>query len=271
MTLLLKYIVLGTSVVWSFFYVTVQDMPGEFVGFQNYINLFQQSDFKVYFGNTIVYLLLTLLLTFPTPIIQAVILNEIRNKKLKNWFSTMYILPAVIPGTVTIVIWKWIWNPEYGIANFLFSLVGLEGQAWLSDPALVKFCIIFPGILGGGLSVLLYYAAILGISQDVYEAAELDGCSGWKKVRYIILPNIKFIVMVQLIMTTIGTFQIMDVIFQFTNGGPAGASNSLGLNIYKLFNEKFQYGMGSALSTFLLFIICIITLIQLKVNKTETE
>ncbi|WP_206538857.1 carbohydrate ABC transporter permease [Metabacillus indicus] len=270
-TLLLKYVTIGTSVTWSFFNVTVQDMPGEFVGLQNYINLFTAPDFGITFGNTLVYLGLTLLLCFLVPIIQAVILNEIRSKKLKNWFSTLYILPAVIPGTVIIVIWRWIWNPEYGVANYIFGLFGLENQAWLSDPELVKLCIVIPGILGGGLSVLLYYAAILGVPKDIYEAAELDGCSGWKKVRYIILPNIKFIILVQLIMTVIGTFQIMDVIFQFTNGGPAGASNSLGLNIYKLFNEQFQYGQGSALSTVLLLIIAIITLIQLKVSKTDAD
>lgn len=270
-TLLLRYVVLGTTITWSFFHVTVSDIPGKFVGLQNYIALFTRSDFPVYFGNTLIYLVLTLILTFPVPILQAIILHEIRNKKLKNWFSTLYILPAVIPGTVYIVIWTWIWNPDYGLANFIFGLFGLGHQSWLSDPQLVKFCIVFPGILGGGLSVLLYYAAILGISEDIYEAADLDGCTGWRKVLYIILPNIKFIVLIQLIMTVIGTFQIMDVIFQFTNGGPAGASNSLGLNIYKLFMEQYQYGQGSALSTFLLFVIAIITLIQLKINKSEAE
>lgn len=269
-TFLLRYLTLGTSVFWSFFNVSVMNMPGEFIGIQNYINLFTRQDFWTSLANTLVYLGLTLLICFPMPIIQALILNEIRSAKIKNWFSTLYILPAVIPATVSIVIWRWIWNPEYGVANYIFSLLGLPAQAWLGDPQLVKFAIIFPGILGGGLGVLLYYAAILGISNEVYEAASLDGCTGIKKMRYIILPNIKFVVFVQLITTTINTFQIMDVIFQYSNGGPAGASNSIALNIYKLYNDQFNYGQGSALSTILLLIIAVITLIQLKVNQSET-
>lgn len=266
-TILLRYATLGTSIFWSFFNVTVTEMPGKFVGFENYINLISSKEFSQVLINTLVYVGLTFLLCFPIPIIQAVILSEIKSKRLKNWFSTLYIIPAVIPGTIVIVIWRWIWNPQYGIANYILSLLNVAPQAWLADPNLVKLCIIFPGILGGGLTVLLYYAAILGIPQDIVEAASLDGCTGWKKMRYITLPNIKFLITVQVITTFIGTFQITDTIFQYTNGGPAGASNSIGLNIYKLFNERFKYGEGSALSTILLVIIAVLTLIQLKMDK----
>lgn len=271
MTILLRYVTLGTSFVWSFFNVTVADMPGKFVGLQNYTDLFESAAFKQSFINTMVFVGLTFLFCFPIPIIQALILNEIRNKRLKNWFSTLYILPAVIPGTIIIVIWRWIWNPQYGIANYLLSFLNIPAQTWLGDPNFVKFCIIFPGILGGGFTVLLYYAAILGVSDDIIEAAAIDGCTGMKKIRYIIMPNIKFMIGVQIIMTLIGTFQISDSIFQYTGGGPAGASNSLGLHIYKLFNEEFKYGHASALSIILLVIITILTIIQLKADKSNED
>ncbi len=270
-TILLRYVTIGTSIFWSLFNVTVKEMPGKFMALQNYTNLITSKEFSQVFINTIIYVGLTFILCFPIPIIQAVVLSEIRNMKLRNWLSTLYIVPAVIPGTIIIVIWKWIWNPQYGIANYILGLLNLPSQAWLGDSNLVKLCIIFPGILGGGLTVLLYYAAILGISKDIIEAASLDGCTGLKKMRYITIPNITFIIKVQVIATIIGTFQITDTIFQYTNGGPAGASNSIGLNVYKLFNERFKYGEGSALSTILLVIIALLTLLQIKMDKSNKQ
>lgn len=270
-TILLRYVTLGISFFWSFFNVTVAEMPGKFLGLQNYFDLIDSAAFKQSLVNTLLYVGLTFVMCFPIPILQALILNEIRNKKIKNWISTFYILPAVIPGTIVIVIWRWIWNPQYGIANYLLQALQIPPQAWLGDPNLVKFCIVFPGILGGGFAVLLYYAAILGVSDDIVEAAAIDGCTGIKKIRYIILPNIKFMIGVQVITTIIGTFQISDTIFQYTAGGPAGASNSLGLHIYKLFNEEFKYGHASALSIILLVVIAVLTMIQLAVDKSTQD
>lgn len=268
-TILLRYATLGTAFFWSLHNVTVSEMPGKFIGVKNYTDLMASAAFSQSFVNTLVFVGLTFLICFPVPIIQALILNEIRHKKTKNWLSTLYIIPAVIPGTIVIVIWRWIWNPQYGIANYLLGLLNLPPQSWLGDPNLVKFCIVFPGILGGGFTVLLYFAAMLGVPDDIIEAASIDGCVGWRKIRFIILPNIKFMISVQVITTMIGTFQIADSIFQYTSGGPAGASNSLGLHIYKLFNEEFIYGQGSALSIILLVIIAVLTAVQLIVDKSS--
>lgn len=262
-TLLLRYVTMGTTIVWSFHNVKVGDIPGTFIGLRNYSNLFTSSAFSQAFLNTLIYVGLTFLICFPIPLIQAVILSEIHKEKLKNIFTTLYIIPAVIPGTILIVIWKWIWNPQYGIANLLLKFFGMEPQIWLANADLVKMCIVLPGILGGGFTVMLYYAAILGIPQDVVEASRLDGCAGFKKLRYITFPNIRFILMVQVITTMIGTFQISDSIFQYTNGGPAGASSSLGLSIYQFYMEQYEYGKGSALSVILLVVIAVLTMIQL--------
>ncbi len=266
-TLFLRYYTMIQSLMWSFFNYDIANPPGEFIGLENYIHLLTSEEFWKSLANTGIFLLLGLALNFWVPIVQALFLSEA--KRGRSLFSTIYIIPAVVPGTVNIVIWKWIWNPQYGLANKLLNFFGAEGQMWLSDDKWVKFCIMFPGILGGGLSVLLYLSAILGISEDISEAACLDGCTKLKKIWYIVLPNISFLIKIQLIMYTIGTLQIMDSVFQYTKGGPAGASNTIALNIYKLYGERFVYGQGSAAASILLLLIAVITMIQMNAEKKE--
>ena len=206
---------------------------------------------------------------FFIPLIQALLLNELQ--KLQKFFTTLYIIPALIPTSVNVIIWKWIWHPQYGVANQIVQFFGCEPQVWLSDPNLVKFCIIFPGVLGGGLTVLLYLSAIQGISQDTIEAASLDVCTGFKKIRYIILPNISFMIFIQLIMCVIQTMQLLDVPYMYASGGPSGASTTQGIFIYNAFNEDLNYGRGSAASIILLIVIAVLTMVQMHFDKMEKE
>lgn len=266
-TLILKYYTIGSAIQLSFFRYNIQDPPGRFVGLQNFANLFKDSDYWQSWRNTLAYLVLSLAITFFIPIIQALFLEEII--RLRSLASTIYILPAVIPGTVNIVLWKWIWNPSYGAANYLLKLFGGTPQTWMSDTHWVKFCIIFPGIIGGGIGVLMYLAAIYGISEDIKEAAQLDGCTGFKRMIYITLPNIKFLIFINFVMSTIGAMQILDSVFQYTNGGPALASESMPLYIYHNYMVKFNYGMGSAASLTLMLVIALLTLFQLKLNEKQ--
>lgn len=268
-TLILRYYTIFRAFYLSFFRYNVANPPGEFVGFENFKELFADSYYWNSWKNTLIFLVLVLSLTFFIPIIQALFLEQI--VRVRGLASTVYILPAVIPGTVNIILWKWIWNPEFGVANYIFKIFGSEPMLWLSDKEWVKFCIIFPGIIGGGIGVLLYLAAILGISEDIKEAAKLDGCSGIKRVFYITLPNITFLIFIQMILTTMGALQILDAPYQYTNGGPAHASESLPLLIYNLYNVNFNYGKGSAASMTLMLIISIITFIQLKLNNHQSD
>jgi len=268
-TFVLRYYTIFQAFRISFYQYDVSNPPGRFVGFQKFIELFKNSDYWQAWKNTIVFLVLMIVLNFFVPIIQALLLGEIT--KLKGLFSTLYILPAVIPLTINIALWKWVWEPEYGVANYFLKIFGAEQIAWLSSSQWVKFCIIFPGIIGGGFAVLLYLAAILAISDDVKEAAKLDGCTGIKRIFYITLPNIKFIILIQFVLTTISALQLLDLPFQFTDGAPAGASRSLPLFIYHYYTRNYDYGQGSAAAMTLMLIISIITYIQLRLNNQESE
>lgn len=268
-TLWLRYYPMLKTLFMSFFNYDTISPPGEYVGLKNYQALFKTNYFWEAWGNTFAFLFLTLLLVFFVPLIQAIFLNEInRGRKL---FTTIYLITTLIPMSVNVIVWKWIWHPDYGIANQIFEFFGGSAQMWLSNPELTKFCIVFPGIIGGGVNVLLYLAAIQGIPQDVFEASELDGCTGWRKVTYIILPNIRFIIVIQLILSCITTMQILDVPYQYTSGGPSGASTSLGIFIYNSVYTDLNYGKATAASVTLFIVIAILTVLQMKLDKSSAN
>ncbi len=109
----------------------------------------------------------------------------------------------------------------------------------------------------------------MDIPEEIYESASIDGCDGWKKIRYIILPNIRFLVGIQLILTTISTIQILDLPYQFTSGGPSGASTSMGIYIYNTVNQDLSYGRGNAAAMLVFLIIAILVFFQLKLEKSD--
>ena len=268
-TLVLKYYPILKALMMSFFRFDPINPPGTFIGFDNYINMFKMDFYWEAWGNTLVFLILQLTMCFFIPLLQALFLNELIHTQ--KTFTTLYIIPALVPTSVNVIIWKWIWHPDYGMANQVMKFIGVEPQLWLSDPELVKFCIIFPGVLGGGLSVLLYLSAIQGVSADIMESASLDGCCGWKKIRFMILPNIKFMIFIQLIISGVNTMQILDIPYMYTSGGPSGFSTSQGIFIYNTFQNDLNYGRGSAASIVLLIAIIILTIFQMRFERSERE
>lgn len=268
-TLWLKYYPIFSAFFISLFKYDPINPPGKFVGFENYTGLFGMQFYWEAWKNTFIFLLLQLGMCFLIPLIQALLLNELR--RLQRGLTTLYILPALIPTSVNVIIWKWIWHPDYGVANQIVKFFGGEPLSWLSDPKLVKFCIIFPGVLGGGLMVLLYLSAIQGVSSDIMESAALDGCTGFKKIFYIILPNISFMIFIQFIISVITTMQLLDAPYMYASGGPSGASTTQGIFIYNAFNQDLNYGRGSAASVVLLFVIAVLTMVQMRFEKSEKE
>lgn len=263
----LRYYPIGRAFYMSMFNYDPVSPPGKFVGLKNFINIFATSFYWEAWRNTFIFMLLTIVLVFWVPLVQSIFLNEIM--KGRKFFTTVYLITTLIPMSVNVIIWRWIWNPEYGLANQIFQFFGGSAQLWLSNPKLTKFCIIFPGIVGGGVNVLLYLAAIQGISPSIYEAAALDGCVGWQKIRYIILPNLRFIIVIQLILTCISSMQILDIPFQFASGGPSGVSTSMGIYIYNSVYTDLSYGKSAAASVTLFIVIAILTVLEMKLDKSE--
>ncbi|MBP1994425.1 carbohydrate ABC transporter permease [Paenibacillus eucommiae] len=268
-TVWLRYYPMMQAMYVSFFQYDVIHPPGKFIGLKNYLFLLNQEAYWDAWMNTLVFTALILIITFIPPIIQALLLSELY--KGRKFFSTLFLIPALVPLSVNVILWKWIWHPDYGFANAVLKFLGLQPLQWLNDADLTKFSIIFPGIVGGGVAVLLYLAAIMGVAKEINEAASIDGCTGFRRMLYITLPNIRFLIFIQLIITVIGAFQLLDAPFQFTGGGPAGVSTSMGVFIYNTVQQDLSYGRANAASVLLFIVIAIITIFQVRMNKSQSE
>lgn len=262
---LFKYIPIVQAFRMSLYNWSILNPPGEFVGLNNFKDAFSSSLFWIAWRNNIALFFLGLMLGFWPPLVQAVMLNEL--KKGQYLFRLSYLLPLMVPAMAGLVLWKWIYNAEYGVLNSIVGTFGLAAQDWLGNPKLAKFSIMLPGLLGGGMGVMVYLSAIKGIPSELFESAEIDGAGPFQKLRFILLPRIRFILLIQFILALATGFQIFDQIFVLTGGGPVDSTRVVTLLIYRYAFENYQMGYASAIALIMFVAVLIATAIQMKVSK----
>ena len=254
------------SIVMSFF--KAQGIRLEkFVGFQNYVEVFQHPDFKSAFFNTFAYTFLSLVIGFIVPIILAIVINEIIH--FKGFFRVSIYLPNVIPGLAVAIMWLYIYRAgKTGLLNIILGNFGIPPQAWLTKAHLViPLIVLFMTWRSAGATTLIYLAALQGIDPELYESATIDGAGLWARLRYITLPQIYNLARMLLILQIIFVFQVLYEPLILTNGGPNNASISLMLLVYKYAFEKFDYPKASAISVIIAFILIILTTVYNKIIK----
>jgi multiple sugar transport system permease protein len=263
-----KYYPIFQGMFVSFFRFSVAKPPGQFIGFQNYLRLFKDAELKTAVINTLEFTGISFVCGFWGPILLAILVNEVRHTK--TFFRTAYFLPAISPGIGMLVLWKYIWQPDYGLANYILSLVGLPPQLWLNDVKLVKWVIFFPSLLiWGGFNYLIYLAAVQDIPQELFESASIDGAGIMQKLRHILLPGISPIVRIMVILQIIGAMQIFDQPYIMTGGGPAGASETVALYAFKTAYTGQDFGYAMSVLVCLFIVLVILSYIQLRLQKEE--
>ncbi len=252
-----------------------------FVGLNNFAELLwfhgeggqlvaNDPDFWKYLWNTI-FLMLGIPLGIAGSLVTAMLLNQkIRGVTV---FRTIYFLPSICSGVAVALLWRWIYNPEYGLLNALLSkLVHMqETPMWLYNPALAKPSLIIMGLWAGigGMNCLLYLAGLQGIPQEYYEAADIDGAGSWQKFRHItwklLSPTTFFIA----VMSIIGGFQggFMQA-FLMTSGGPAGSTTTIMYYIYNnAFGGFYRMGYACAIAWVLFVLVLGFTIINWRVGS----
>lgn len=254
------WIPLLTSIKLSFF-STKGFQVQDFVGFQNYINVFHHPDFLAALRNTFIYIGWSLLIGFFTPILVAILISE--TVLMKGFFRAAVYFPAMIPGLASTLIATFFFlGSKSGVLNILLGKVGFESQTWLSHPTwTIPIIIILCTWRGFGGTSLIYMANISSISAELYEAAAIDGAGYFKRVRHIIIPSVTPLAKTLLILQIISVFQILYEPLIMTNGGPNNASISIMQLVYRYAFEKFDYASASALSVIICFILIIISAI----------
>jgi len=242
----------------------------KFVGISNYLDLIHDPVFwfEVRSTLTIVSMLVPLLIVLSLFISVVVV----KMSRFRSFFRAAFYLPSVSAGVVTSLVWLWIFNPAYGLLNYLLSLFGLGPLIWLGEPTLAKLSVVVVVLSWViGANVILYMSALLGVPKSIYEAAEIDGANSTQKFFKITLPLITPTTLYVLVMSTIGAFQIWEAIYFLTGGGPAYATTTFVYRVYQLGFLYFEFGKASTHAVVLFAIIFMISYFQFKFLKKELE
>ncbi len=238
----------------------------KWIGLGNYQALLQEDLFWTSMRNTIYYVVGVV----PAGLILSLLLAIAMNQKLRGivFFRSIFFLPTITSSVAISLMWLWIYNPEFGVLNFLLKQVGVKGPTWLSSSTWAMPAIIIMAIWRGlGYNMLIYLAGLQGIPDVYYEAAEIDGAGGWAKFRNITLPLLTPTTFMLLILSLIGAFQVFEYTYVMTGGGPVYATLTIVLHIYNNAFRSFKMGYASALAYVLFAILLILTLIQLRLQK----
>jgi multiple sugar transport system permease protein len=189
------------------------------------------------------------------------------NRDIKGvaWFRTIFYLPSVISGVAVSLLWMWIFNPDFGILNhLLWKFFRIQGPAWIASEEWVIPSLIIMSLWGIGGGIVIYLAGLQGIPTELYEAAEIDGAGGWRKLINITLPMISPVIFFNLVMGIIGSFQVFTQAYVMTNGGPNNASLFMVLYLYRNAFQYFSMGYASAIAWILFMIIMALTMLVFK-------
>lgn len=244
-----------------------------FVGIDNFIRLTQDSVFKKSLINQVFYTGFAVAFNLFFPFLAAELLSFVKNKIASSTIKMTFIIPMLIPTIVVILIWKFMYNEYFGFNSILdfLNLSDLKHN-WLADTqtALTSVILIgFPFI--SGLYFLIYHSAINGISNEVQEAAQLDGCTGIRLIRYIHIPTIKPYIRIIFMLSMIGSLQNYGLVAATTGGGPGYDTYMLSLHMYKTAFGSYEMGYASSMGIIIIGIIVILTIVGQKFFKEKED
>ena len=260
---------ISSSLVISF---TDWDLLGSmsFTGFENYIRLFQDPEFWISFRNTIFFIIGYLPLVIVFGLACALLLNK--EMRFRAFFRATFFLPVITSWVAVSLVWKWLYNPEYGLINYILSTIGIDGPQWLNDPSTAMIGIILASAWKDiGFVMVLFLGGLQNISPSYYEAASIDGASKFRQLWNITIPLLAPTTFFVTIISLINSFQVFDQVMIMTGGGPGGSTVVMVQNIYNYAFRYFEMGYASAMSWILFLVIFFFTWIQMKIQDRGTK
>lgn len=262
MTLYLAFVGLPILQVVGFsFFSWDNGIVQSFVGLENYARLGSDQVFWAALGHNAIWVVLTLAFPLLAGLLLAAILAD-RGATTVRWLGAMYFIPRTIPLVVAGIIWGWIYNPIFGLLNFLLQAIGLGdlAGAWLAQE---NSALLSLNVVGAwtffGFCVVIYLAAIQSIDPSLYEAASLDGAGWWQKFRTITVPLLRSTTLFLGLYAAIEAMRFFDLVWVTTGGGPGYATEVLTTHIYKTFFLVGDFGYAATLSVVLLAIVLAIS------------
>jgi multiple sugar transport system permease protein len=240
--------------------------PADWVGWENFREVMGDPLFVVAWRNTLQYTLYTLLFGYLVPIVLALAVNELR--KSVSYFRLAFYLPVMLPPVVSVFLWKWLYNPDSGLLNALLGLVHVAPQPWLQSPNTAMISIVIVATwAGAGGAMLIYLAALQGVPAHLYDAAEVDGASVFRKLWHVTLPQIRGVMLLLFVLQIISSMQVFIEPFAMTGGGPVHATTTVLLLIYQYAFQDGSFGKASALGVLLFIALVIFSLLYFLVTR----
>lgn len=241
-----------------------------FVGFRNYARALHDPFFIVTLRNTVEYAVLTVPAAITCGLVVALMISQL--PRFRGFFRGTVYFPLVVPIVIAANVWAYIVNRDFGPLNYILRFIGIARIDWLGNPTIAIPTIVLEEIWRGfGFYVIVLSAALLAIPREVDEAARIDGATGLRVAWSITIPLLRPALAFCVVMATIWNFQIFDVVYVLTQGGPAGATATVSWYIYEQAFQANNPGIASTMSIFLLAMIVTLSLAQLRYFRSDVE
>lgn len=239
--------------------------PPEFVGLNNWAAMFKDALFWQSLKVTSIYTVFNV----PVALTFAFLLALLMNVRVRgiSFFRTLYYLPSLVSGVAVAMLWMWLLNPKFGLINWLLSLVGIAGPEWIYSKTWVIPSFVMMNLWGVGTSMVIFLAGLQSVPGELYEAAELDGAGSLRKLWNVTIPIVSPVILFNLIIGMINSFQVFTQAYVMTAGGPGNASLFYVLYLYRNAFQYFQMGYASALAWVLFVIIAFFTYLVFRTSR----
>ena len=247
--------------------------PPRWAGFSNYLNLMQDETFFRALWHTAYFTLCTVVLQTVLPLLIASLLNSgIRGSTV---FRTLYFMPVIISLAISGLLWAMLFEPNFGAINSFLRAIGLGAfaQLWLADPNTVMPSVIIVSVWQSlGFYLVIFFAALQSVPNELYEAAELDGANAWSRFLHVTVPTIRPVILIVIVLNTINGIKVFDQIWVMTAGGPDYASATLGTYLYSIAfgamgASNSRLGYATAISVVILLLSIVVSVIQIRLGR----
>lgn len=249
--------------------------PPVWAGLKNYDTLIKDRVFLIALGNTVYFTIVTVLLQTTIPLLIANLLNSgVHGSTL---FRTLYFMPVIISLAISGLLWAMIYEPNFGVLNEFLRAIGLGSltQLWLADKATVIPSVIMVSIWQSlGFYLVIYFAALQNIPQELYEAASIDGANAWDRLINVTIPMLRPVMVLVIVLNTINGIKVFDQIWVMTAGGPNHASDTLGTYLYStafgaMGSSNPQLGYATSIAIVILIASFVLSIIQIRIGRRQ--
>lgn len=245
--------------------------PPEYIGLQNFQRAMTDKTLGTSVVNNLIWAVFQIILSLLPPFLVAELIFHTRRQGLQYLYRTLFTIPLVVPTIVSILLWRYFYSSD-GLINTILRLVGLDSltHTWIRDPDTALYALIFFGFPWiSAFNLLIFYAGLQGINQEVLESASLDGATSWTRIRTMDIPLVKPQIKLLFILSVIGSVQHLLVPLLMTNGGPGYSTYVPLLHMYTLAIKYGEFGYSMAISFLLFVVILVLTVINMRYIRTE--